>query len=234
MCLGTMLGVVPIPLYHALCFGNPFTIAYQHEAQHFPEMREGFFGIRFPPFPHVVIRELIGLDFGLLVWTPLLALSLVGFYRFIQLSKAFALGSSLICLLHLIVIAGYAYLFASGTIGARLLAPILPLWIIPTALGAARFPRAGALLAGLSVLLTGGATLVSISFSGAGNPLRDYYWPALKNGQIASNLGGKLGLTGTGSLLPLLFVGGIAGILMVRFARTSDGKTFTDGPGRVA
>jgi hypothetical protein len=220
--LGALAGAAPVPLYHALCFKNPFAIAYQHEAHHFAGMREGFFGIHFPPSGELMLRQLFGLDFGLFAWTPLLLLSFVGYIGLFRESRIFGIGSLCACFLHLSAIAGYTYLFTSTTVAARLLAPLLPLLIVPTALGVSRFPTAGLILAGLSVLFTGGATLVSIGFSGAANPLVEFYWPALMTRDFAPNLGGALGLPDPWSLVPLLFIASMTLVQLLRLTTTPD------------
>ena len=99
-----------------------------------------------------------------------------------------------------------AYFFPSGgvMIGPRFLTPLLPLLALPTALGVARFPRIGAVLVLVSILVTVLATVVSIVGLHGPNPLFDVVLPNFFAGRLSHNLGQVVGLTGRASIAPLV------------------------------
>lgn len=113
----------------------------------------------------------------------------------------------LLPIVQVIVISGYYDIPAGGTLGPRYLAPVLPFLVLPAALGLLRFPRCGSVLAVLSVVLTGGATLIDVRLPvGTENRLFSYYAEEFWAGHFTHNLGQVLGLNGHWSLLPLFAV----------------------------
>ena len=94
------------------------------------------------------------------------------------------------------MISGRAWDWQAGfTLGPRYLAPILPLLALPCALGVARFPKSGAVLAVLSVLMTTLATLTDATPAyHIYNPLTELHIPLLLKGEFSPNLGMVIGL----------------------------------------
>ena len=210
-----MLGMLPalalVPAYNWVCFGSPFVFAYHHQAV-FTQMHQGFFGINWPPDAEKAFGLIFGLRQGLFCWSPVLLLAFVGYSQLVRNSKELFLVTYLVPILQVAAISAYFLPEAGNTFGPRLLSPILPLMALPTALGIASFPRIGAILAGVSILLTTFATVIDIRLRSAGqNPLLDFYVPSFLQQKFSYNLGSVLGLPGYWSLLPLVLVVG-AGI----------------------
>jgi hypothetical protein len=78
--IGLLPGLVLIGGYHWICFGTPFTLAYQHEAV-FTQMHKGFFGINWPPKVSHAYALLFDPNHGLLFWSPFLLLAFIGYFK---------------------------------------------------------------------------------------------------------------------------------------------------------
>ena len=203
-----LLGLVPplmlIPAYHWVCFGDPFTIAYNHEAV-FTQMHENFFGIKFPPSGENIVSLLLSARRGLFIWSPVLLLALVGCFSLYRVSRGLFWVTYAVSIVQVLLIGGYYTLYAGGSYGPRFLAPLLPLLALPTAFGIARFSRTGLVLATISVLMTSLTVVVSIFIPPRyDNPLWEFYVPAFLQPSLSPNLGSVLGLSGHISLLPLV------------------------------
>ena len=111
-----------------------------------------------------------------------------------------------------VVISGRVWDWQAGpTIGARYLAPILPLLALPCAIGVMRWPRLGLALATYSILITSVATLTDACPAyETRNPLSETMLPALMEGQLSPNLGMLAGLPAHGSAVAffVLMAGG--------------------------
>ncbi len=209
--LGMVAPLMLIPAYHWICFGTPFTVGYLNEA-FFTEMHEGFFGIKFPPKADHAFMLLLSLERGLFYWSPILLLAFVGYLRLSQISMPLLCLTYLVPVLQVVAISAYFFPSAGELLGPRLLTPILPLIALPVALGAARFPKTGCLLATVSIFMTTVATAVGILIpSGERNPFVNFHLARLVDGKLSYNLGSILGLPPHASLIPLLLIlgGGI-------------------------
>lgn len=208
LALGMFPALALIPAYNLVCFGSPFIFAYQHQVV-FTQMHQGFFGINWPPDAENAFQLLFGLHQGLFLWSPVLLLAVVGYVQLARMSKKLFLITYLVPSFQVAAISAYFLPEAGDTLGPRLLSPILPLMALPTALGIARFPRIGAILAGVSILVTTFATVIDIRIlSGNENPLLEFYLPRFLQQKFSYNLGSSIGLSGYWSLLPLLLVVG--------------------------
>jgi len=209
--LGVSVPLLSIPLYHWACFGTPFTLAYSHEAV-FTEMHEGLFGIHFPPSATVAFKLLFGTQQGLFFWSPFLVLAIFGFRPLYSHDRCLFWICYLTPIMHLIAISGYYFPSAGGLFSARLLAPIVPFFVLPAAFACRTFPRTSAGLIGASIVLTGlGATVGAVLPMHMPGPLWQYHLPNLFQGKLCPNIGTALGLTPGLSLLLL------AGTLGVSF-----------------
>jgi hypothetical protein len=127
---------------------------------------------------------------------------------------------------YLLFISSYPYWHGGWALGPRHLASAIPFLAIVAALGMKRFQHAGYVLAGLSVALTGTATLLDpLSPEGKLHPLKEVYLPILKSGNVRDNLGKLVGLEGLMSLAPLVVVVAILIFLLLKATRTIDTKT---------
>jgi hypothetical protein len=192
------VGFVPpmllLPLYSWLCFGNPLTLAYSHQAS-FPEMQKGLYAIQWPDAA-TAFNLLFSPTRGLLFWTPFLALAWLGYVRLAERSRALFWLCYAVPVLQVVIISGRVWDWQAGpTLGPRLLAPMLPLLALPCALGVARWPKVGLGLAAVSIGLTSLATLTDATPSGhIYNPLLELHLPLLRRGELSPNLGTVLGL----------------------------------------
>jgi hypothetical protein len=216
-----------VPLYSWICFENPFVIGYSHQASYDP-MREGLYGIREPSFK-TMLELTVGPCRGLFFWSPFLLLALAGYGRVHPLNRKVFWLVFWTPLLQLVALSGYFDWKAGPTLGPRYLAPALPLLAIPAALAVQAYPRVGTGLGALSIVLTGGATLITAAPDYDPNPLLTQHLPRLWRGEFSYTLGEMAGLPPTLSvwLLVLLWVG--AGLWLWRQTVTEQGASSRAG-----
>jgi len=220
----TVAAAFPLSLlfiYNWLVFGAPLTFSYAY-VEGFAEMKEGFFGIKNIPTLATVAFLLFSEMRGLLFWTPFFLLSVGGLVCVLRQSPARFLIYFSVIALHIILISGYFLPSGGYALGPRHLAPLVPFLTLLAGIALVHVKQVGSLLALLSVLLTGGATLVSnIPSDQIIYPLQQYYWPAMLSGGLASNLGVTVGLSGVQSALfiaVIVFLG--AGLLWFKFGES--------------
>lgn len=193
--LGAIPPLLMIPAYSWACLGDPFTLPYSYQAS-FPPMQEGLYAIKWPD-GGIAFKLLFGPDRGLLFWSPFLAMMAFGYPKLFQRSRALFWLAYAAPALRLVVISGRVWDWPAGpSFGPRYLAPILPLLALPCALGSRRFPRLGASLALVSILLTLIATLTDACpfFQEGSTPLFNLHVPLWLKGDFSPNLGTVLGL----------------------------------------
>ena len=193
-----MAAIVPlsmIPCYSWACFHNAFILPYSLDS-FYPEMKHGLYAIKWPNLI-TGYRLLVGPTRGLVFWTPFLVMAGIGYSKLMVHNKPLFWLTYGAPLLQVIVISGRTWDWQAGpSIGARYLAPTLPLLALPCALGVKRFPRIGMILAFYSVGITTLATLVDASpGSDVYNPLLDFHIPLFWRGELSPNLGLLLGLS---------------------------------------
>jgi hypothetical protein len=205
LALGAVPPLLLIPFYNWVCMGNPFSLPYGHEVV-FTQMHNGFYGIHLPDadnFAHLLFSP----ERGLFFWTPFLLLAFPGYYFIFKKSRSLFWLCYWVPLLHVMILSGYYTREAGNTLGARLLAPILPLLILPAGMAAARARWAAIPLAIFSIASMGGATLINSQLPQVlDNPLFDDYIPELLKGNFTLTLGEVMGLSPPWSILPLVIV----------------------------
>lgn len=203
--LGSLPFLALVPMQNFITSGDPFLIAHGNNIG-FPGMKEGFFGFLLPNIS--VTKILLFSQYrGLLFWTPFLWLAVPGFFfLFHEQRRLFWL--TLLCpVLYVVFYSGFYYWNAGWSLGPRYLVPTVPLLAIPAAYGCRYLKRTGMVLMILSVLMTGGATVVTATPPEViMAPLLDFYLPRLEQGMLAMNIGHQLGLTGLWSIVPLVVV----------------------------
>jgi len=205
MMLGATLPLLLIPLYNWLCFGNPFSLSYGHEAV-FNQMDNGFYGIHFPNTDNA-LHLLVSPERGLLFWTPFLILAYPGFFLLFDKSRPVCWLCFFIPLIQILIMSGYYTITAGSTLGARFLVPVLPLLILPAGMAASKVRWLAAPLAFYSITSMTAATFVDVKLPfGESNPLFNYYLPELLKGHFTLTLGEVVGLRPPWSILPLLVV----------------------------
>ena len=193
-CLAAVPPLLLIPAYSWACFGDPFTLPYSHQAS-FPAMKEGLYAIKWPD-PATAFSLLFSPTRGLFFWTPFLVMAGFGYRELFDRAPRLFWLMYLVPLLQIVVISGRTWDWQAGpTLGPRLLAPMLPLLALPCALGVARWPRLGALLAVYSIGIMTLATLTdACPSSEIYNPLTELHIPLFLKAEFSPNLGMVLGL----------------------------------------
>lgn len=183
-----------IPAYNWACLGTPFTLPYTFQAS-FPEMKRGLYAIQWPD-PVTAWNLLIPPTRGLLFWTPFLAMAGLGYWGLSGQSRWLFILTYTVPLVHILVISGRSWDWQGGfVLGPRLLSPMLPLLVLPCALGLQCWPRLGLVLAVYSVEITTLATLTdAVVTSEYYNPLTDLHLPLLIQGEFSPNLATAIGL----------------------------------------
>jgi prepilin-type N-terminal cleavage/methylation domain-containing protein/prepilin-type processing-associated H-X9-DG protein len=211
-CVAAVPPLLLIPAYSWVCFGDPFTLPYSHQAS-FPPMKEGLYAIKWPDVQtaaNLLFRPARGLFF----WTPFFVMAGFGYWQLIQKFPRLFWLTYVVAVLHVVVISGRTWDWPAGpSLGPRYLAPIIPLMALPCAFGVQQWPKLGVVLAGYSILITTLATLTDAcpSFNEHPNPLFDLHIPLFLNGEFSPNLGIVLGLPPYASvaLFYAILIGGI-------------------------
>ena len=117
--------------------------------------------------------------------------------------------------------------YGGNAFGPRYLSPALPFLGFAAAHGIQRFPKTGALLAVVSVVLMTMVTAVTIDpAQDVRAPLKDIYLVRLEQDRFAPNLGTLAGLSPVASLLLLAAVttviGGLITTMLFRSRRPAD------------
>lgn len=214
-----------IPLYSAATIGTPFDLPYSHQGS-FPEMREGLYAIKWPDAEHL-LRLLFGPTRGLVFWTPFLIMAGFGWYRIGAESPRDLWLTYAVPLLHVLVMSGRTWDWQAGfTISARYMAPILPLLALPCGLGVERWPKLGATLAGLSIVMMTATTVTDACPPyHIHNPLTEWVLPKFFKGEFSYNLGTEvLGLPSWGGVAVFYVLLVVGFIWLWRTARKIDGK----------
>lgn len=180
---------ITLALYDYAAFGSAFTLGSAHESAVFYRdvARRGLFGVSFPS-PAIFLRLLFDPSKGLFVFSPVLALALLGIRRArTMLPRAAFVALVATPLSILLTFAGYANWDGGWTVGARYLVPSLPFFAVLIAFATPRF--VDWLLLGASVTVVAMVSLV-FPFVGSGNPAPwiSFSWPILRDGYVAPNL----------------------------------------------
>jgi hypothetical protein len=222
------LGAVPplalLAVYDLVTFGTLLPVGYEHSTLWQTKHQIGFMSFT---YPHAA--ALWGLSFspfrGLFFYAPVLLLSVPGLIiawrdRVRRPATAVACASFA---LTFIFFAASAMWWGGFAVGPRYLMPGLPLLAVPfgafVAWGNSLTPRARlaglvltAALGGLSLALIWATTYARQNYppDTLQRPLTEYVLPALREGDIARNLGMAAHLHGVASLAPLVFLLGLA------------------------
>ncbi len=220
--LGLLPGAVIVLGYNWICFGDPLSFPYAHEAM--PIAREvqsqGLFGLKTPkliPFLKLLFSPFRGLFFV----SPFLVFAIAGyFYMFkrtenddlqssVGMSRKRLLGLSLTAVLCYILL-NSSYLAWSGgaAYGPRHLIPAIPFFLIPIAYLFRARPRAYLPFAIIFVIYSVLFNLIGVSGGPIAheylrNPVRDAALLYVITGNIYPNWGSLLGIHGLASLIPL-------------------------------
>lgn len=216
--------------YDLAAFGTPWPVGYAHSTLWQGQHHQGFMSVTYPKWD--AVGGLLFSPFrGLLFYAPVLIVALAGVVPALRERHRRAAAAAAIAGFGAIFLftASSAMWWGGFAVGPRYLLPGLPLLAVPFGAFAAwcnrqarRARLAGwgliAGLAGISLLLTWATTFARQNYppDTLRQPLVDYVVPALREGDVARNLGMALNLRGMASLLPLFIIlaVGVGGIGM--------------------
>jgi hypothetical protein len=231
--LGGILPIAILMIYNTLCFGNPFSIGYEHLANEYQaSMAQGFMGISWPQ-PIVLFYLTFHPARGLFWQSPVLLMSLVGLF-YLWRDKTFRLEAIVITIAFisfLLINAGYYMWWGGASFGPRHLIPMLLFLSIPLVMLPKRLNALVIVLCTISIgqmiIPLAGNTLAPdnyfiqnrlLSFFGYSSIYSSSLQQLLK-GYFAYNLGEKiLGLKKWMILVPnILAVLVVSGIFIVKY-----------------
>jgi hypothetical protein len=220
---GALLPLTVLCAYHALAFGNPFATSYAYQNPEFAS-EEGLFLNQ--PSLHVLRELTLGRYRGVFIYSPVLLLATYGTWRgfsgrgvpservsVLRIYTAVAVGT-FVC--WLLLNASYRVWWGGYTAGPRLIVPALVLLAPLVGIGIQRFPIAGFILLGISVVNYFAIASVWVRLNEAYfDPLTQVIYPLLWQGRFdRGNIGIVLGLPPLWSLVPPA----LATILLLRTA----------------
>lgn len=223
---GASVPTAGLMVYHALCFGSPFSTGFQYEAMKHWQAKygTGFYGLRLPT-GEALYQLTFGPRRGLFYQAPWLLLALPGLWG-LAVRRWWSEAALVFCMfLSTLLFSASLHSWEGGwTMGARYLIPALPFLAFAAAF--ARGSAAGAVAAllvppSVFFMLAGSAVMPQVPLF-VPDPLADLLVPYVLSGRIsipdpggrAFNLGQALGLAGSWSLIPLLalWCGGALGL----------------------
>lgn len=220
--------------FHTSAFGSPFTTGYSFiENPAFQlDFAQGWMGITYPRLS-TLEQLLLSWDTGLLVFSPMLALSVLlpftihvlghmeGFRRRIV---HVCVVSTLVTLTLVLFVGSLIFWRAGWTAGPRYLTSLIPFATVLSMLALQAAERIWGFAARVLALAL---CLLGVCYSGASgaiyphlpvtfhNPLLEIVWPMIRDGFVPYNAGMLLGLDGWKGFLPALVLGVLPPVLYV-------------------
>jgi hypothetical protein len=242
--LGASIPVVILMIYNTLCFGNPFSIGYEHLANQFQtSMSQGFLGIGLPRL-NVLFYLTFHPAHGLFWQSPVLLMAMVGFF-YLWRDKRYRLEGIIVLIAfisYLLINSGYSIWWGGWSFGPRHLIPMLLFLSIPLVLVPRRLIPLVIILTVISIgqmfIPLAGRTLVPDTYFIESTHLKffgyssiySYSWQQLLMGNFTSNLGEKLfGLKKWMIFLPnVLAILAVTGVFVMKEKEPSSDQ-FTPG-----
>jgi hypothetical protein len=222
---------VALGWYNAAAFGSPFASSYRYLVRFQQISSTGVLGFGRPS-----LRALWGITFspyrGLFPLSPFLLFAIAGFERLLRRTqwRAEALAWLAAVVAQLAFVSAWYDWFGGFAIGPRNLLIVLPFLVPPVAAAvdawqgvrAARYLFALSVAASFVLVWIAAVSGQSFAPQGVANPLGEFFWPKLRAGDVARNLGMAAGLPAWWSLLPPVALGGGA-LWIARKARPPAG-----------
>jgi hypothetical protein len=219
--LGALPSLLVLAIYDQLAFGTLKPIGYEHSTLWQDKHATGFMSLTHPTWH--ALWGLTGSPFrGLFFFAPVLLVALVGALMGLRnLRERTPVFVACVAWLGMLLFASSSVMWWGGfSVGPRYILPAVPFLALPLGVVLARINRAhdqrlrllglagiGALSA-VSTVLVWAASLARQNYppDTISRPLTAYAWPALRDGDVARNLGMALQLAGVESLIPLLLL----------------------------
>lgn len=172
--------VLALAGYHQVCFGDPLSIAYEYELDVFKTRDAALLSVFDWPDPAVLRELLIGPHRGLLVTSPVLALSAFGIYRMLRSADARPEGILIagVAVAYLLQVSAFNGWHGGSAIGPRYLMPAIPFLAIALVPAFDRLPHLTGLLAAASAAVMTMVTAVNPQVDvDIHSPIVEYYLP---------------------------------------------------------
>lgn len=188
---GGFVPAVGLMLYHAHCFGGPFTLATEYENPLFvrSDLVLGVFGA---PRPDVALALLISPFRGLFTASPILAMGLIGVVWMLRKPQLRAIGLMIIAIfaMYLLMNASFNEWHGGSSFGPRYLIPTIPFLALGLAPAFAILPRITTGLAAVSIGLSLLATAVNPQVPDRFlHPVTEYLLPLAAGEDLATQAG---------------------------------------------
>ena len=174
--------------------GSPFKLSYGSNPL-FPELTASTsYGFNAPD-PGAMWSVLWGEYRGLLPWSPVMLMAIVGLVQMFRKDRAIAIMTISGCVLVLLQVGAFYSWFGGNAFGPRYLAPALPLFGLAAAYGIHRFPEMGLIVTLISIAVMGVVTAIAIDPPGdVTTTLQSFYLVRIEQHRWADNLGTLIGL----------------------------------------
>jgi hypothetical protein len=205
-----------------LTTGSPFRVSYGSNPA-FPAVTAAHsFGFGLPDGR--VIAELLWGEYrGLFFWCPVLLMALPGLVVLIASDRPLAAMILAGSTLTLFQVASFYSWFGGNAVGPRYLASALPFLGLSAAFGIKRFPKTGALLALVSVVLMGMVAAIAIDPpQDVTTPLESFYLARVSDNRFADSLGTLFGWPPLISLLVPIAMLALASWWVIGGSRAAD------------
>lgn len=192
--LATVPAALLITMNNFAITGSMFKLSYGTNPN-FPDLTaQTSYGFSTPD-PGAMLSVLWGEYRGLLFWSPVLAMAVIGFVEMLRKERAAAIMTLAACVMIVLQVSAFFTPHGGNAIGPRYLAPAIPFFGLAAAYGIKRLPELGLILMAASIVLMGMVTAIAIDPpSDVWTPLRSYYLARIEQDRWAPNLGTLLGL----------------------------------------
>lgn len=192
--IGTVPAAMVILLNNLATSGSMLQLAYGSNPN-FPGLTpQTSYGFSLPD-PQAMLGVLWGEYRGLLFWSPVLGMAVVGIVDMFRKERAIAIMTLAACAMIVLQVGAFFTPFGGNAVGPRYLAPAIPFFGLAAAYGIKRLPELGLILTVASILLMGMVAAIALDPNDdVLTPLQSFYLVRVEQGRWAPNLGTLAGL----------------------------------------